>query len=50
MAQISHKLGGDDKIRKADEIVKRWGGPGVVRSRWLVPSLGPWLIITSGIA
>ena len=50
MARISHKIGGDDKIRKAEALAKRWGGPGIFLSRWLVTSLGPWLNMTSGIA
>jgi len=50
MARISHKIGGDDKIRKAEALAKRWGGPGIFLSRWLVTSLGPWLNVTSGIA
>ena len=50
VARISRKIGGQDKIRKAEALAKRWGGPGIFFSRWLVTSLGPWLNVTSGIA
>ncbi|MBK5276856.1 MAG: DedA family protein [Desulfuromonadales bacterium] len=50
VARISRTLGGEDKIKKAEALAKRWGGPGIFFSRWLVTSLGPWLNVTSGIA
>jgi membrane-associated protein len=50
VARISRKIGGDDKIKKVEALAKRWGGPGIFFSRWLVTSLGPWLNVTSGIA
>jgi membrane protein DedA with SNARE-associated domain len=50
VARISRKIGGEDKIRKVETLAKRWGGPGIFFSRWLVTSLGPWLNVTSGIA
>jgi membrane-associated protein len=50
VARISRKLGGEAKIQKAEALAKRWGGPGIFLSRWLVTSLGPWLNVTSGIA
>jgi membrane-associated protein len=50
VARISRKIGGEDKIRNAEDLAKRWGGPGIFFSRWLVTSLGPWLNVTSGIA
>ena len=49
-AWISRKIGGEDKIRKTEALAKRWGGPGIFFSRWLVTSLGPWLNVTCGIA
>jgi membrane protein DedA with SNARE-associated domain len=50
VARIGHKLGGEAKIRKTVALAKRWGGPGIFFSRWLVTSIGPWLNVTSGIA
>ena len=50
VARISHKIGGEAKIRKIEALAKRWGGPGIFFSRWLVTSMGPWLNVTSGIA
>ena len=48
--RIGRKIGGEAKIRKTVALAKRWGGPGIFFSRWLVTSLGPWLNVTSGIA
>ena len=48
--RISRKIGGEAKIRKTEALAKRWGGPGIFFSRWLVTPLGPWLNVTSGIA
>jgi membrane protein DedA with SNARE-associated domain len=50
VSRISRKIGGEAKIRKVEALAKRWGGPGIFFSRWLVTSLGPWLNVTSGIA
>ena len=50
VARISRRIGGEAKMKKAEELAKRWGGPGIFFSRWLVTSLGPWLNVTSGIA
>ena len=50
VARIAHRLGGESKIQKAEALAKRWGGPGIFLSRWLVTSLGPWFNVTSGIA
>jgi membrane protein DedA with SNARE-associated domain len=48
--RISRKIGGEAKIKKTEALAKRWGGPGIFFSRWLVTPLGPWLNVTSGIA
>jgi len=50
VARISRSFGGEEKIQKTEALAKRWGGPGIFFSRWLVTSLGPWLNVTSGIA
>jgi len=50
IVRISRRLGGEIKIKKAEALSKKWGGPGIFFSRWLVTQLGPWLNITSGIA
>jgi membrane protein DedA with SNARE-associated domain len=48
--RISRKIGGEAKIKKTEALAKRWGGPSIFFSRWLVTPLGPWLNVTSGIA
>ena len=48
--RITRRLGGAEKIKKAEALSKKWGGPGIFFSRWLITQLGPWLNVTSGIA
>jgi membrane-associated protein len=48
--RITRRLGGAEKIKKAEALSKKWGGPGIFFSRWLITELGPWLNVTSGIA
>jgi len=48
--RISRKIGCQSQFRKAEALAKRWGGPGIFFSRWLVTGLGPWFNVTSGIA
>ncbi|MGA9772537.1 MAG: DedA family protein [Blastocatellia bacterium] len=47
--RITQKMGGADKIKRAEAFSKRWGGAGVFFSRWLVGPLGPWINLSSGI-
>jgi membrane-associated protein len=47
--RITNKVGGTDKIKRAEAFSKRWGGPGVFFTRWLAGPLGPWINLTSGI-
>ena len=48
--RIARRLGGAEKVRKAEALSKKWGGPGIFFSRWLITELGPWLNVTSGIS
>jgi membrane protein DedA with SNARE-associated domain len=48
--RITRRLGGAEKIKQAEALSKKWGGPGIFFSRWLITELGPWLNVTSGIA
>jgi membrane protein DedA with SNARE-associated domain len=48
--RVVRRIGGAEKIKKAEAMSKRWGGAGVFFSRWLVTELGPWLNVTSGVA
>jgi membrane protein DedA with SNARE-associated domain len=50
VARITRRVGGEAKILQAEALAKRWGGPGIFFSRWLVTGLAPWLNVTSGIA
>lgn len=46
---LAAKLAGTDRIAKAEAFSRRWGGPGIFFSRWLVGPLGPWINVTSGM-
>jgi len=48
--RITNKVGGADRIERAQAFSKRWGGTGIFFSRWLVSPLGPWINLSSGIA
>jgi membrane-associated protein len=43
-------LGGPERLAKAEAHARRWGGPGVFFTRWLVTPLGSVINFTSGIA
>jgi membrane-associated protein len=47
---LSGMLGGSERIAKAEAQARRWGGPGVFFTRWLVTPLGSAINFTSGIA
>ena len=47
---ITRLLGGAERLRKAQSTARRWGGPGIFFSRWLVTPLGPWVNLASGLA
>jgi membrane-associated protein len=50
IGRVTRRVGGAEKIQKAEALSKKWGGPGIFFSRWLITELGPWLNVTSGIA
>lgn len=50
IVRITSRVGGEHKIKKAEALTQKWGGPGIFFSRWLITELGPWLNVTSGIA
>jgi membrane protein DedA with SNARE-associated domain len=50
ISRFGAMLGGPERIAKAEAHARRWGGPGVFLSRWLVSPLGSVINFTSGIA
>jgi membrane-associated protein len=50
VARFTGMLGGPERMAKAETHARRWGGPGVFLSRWLVTPLGSLINLTSGIA
>ena len=43
-------LGSRERLEKTQAQARKWGGPGIFFSRWLVTPLGPWVNLASGIA
>ena len=48
--RVTRRIGGEERIKQAEALTKRWSGAGIFLSRWLVTPLGPWVNVTSGIA
>lgn len=46
---LAARVAGTERIKKAEAFSRKWGGPGIFFSRWLVGPLGPWINITSGM-
>lgn len=43
-------MGGQHGLLAAEATMRRWGGPSIFLSRWLVTAVGPAINLTSGIA
>jgi membrane protein DedA with SNARE-associated domain len=50
VSRFGGMLGGPERMAKAEAHARRWGGPGVFITRWLVTPLGSVINFTSGIA
>jgi membrane protein DedA with SNARE-associated domain len=50
VSRFGGMLGGPARMAKAEAHARRWGGPGVFFTRWLVTPLGSLINFTSGIA
>ena len=50
VSRFAGYLGGPERMAKAEAHARRWGGPGVFLSRWLVTPLGSVINFSSGIA
>lgn len=50
VARFTASLGGARRLDQAEAKARRWGGPGVFFTRWLLSPLGPWINFASGIA
>ena len=48
--RFSRRIGAESKIKKAEDLTKRWSGAGIFLSRWLITALGPWVNVASGMA
>ncbi|KQM62770.1 hypothetical protein ASE75_14245 [Sphingomonas sp. Leaf17] len=49
LAAVTRRIGGADKVEKAEAYSRKWAGWGVFLSRWLIGPLGPWINVTSGL-
>lgn len=50
VSRFANVLGGRERIAQAEAHARRWGGPGVFFTRWLVTPLGSVINLASGIA
>src|SRR5579863_5541601 len=41
--RLTRLLGGEQRMEEAQSKARRWGGPGIFFTRWLVTALGPWV-------
>jgi membrane-associated protein len=48
--RVSGWIGGESRLRQAENWTRRWGGPGIFLTRWLLTPFGPLVNLTSGIA
>ncbi len=46
--RVSRWLGSDRYLQRAEDTARKWGGPGIFFSRWLIIQLGPWINLASG--
>ena len=49
VARLIRWTGGESRLRQAEAVATRRGGPGIFLTRWLVPPLGPTVNLASGI-
>ncbi|HKF55354.1 MAG TPA: VTT domain-containing protein, partial [Blastocatellia bacterium] len=48
--RIATWISSEEKWRQAEAAARKWGGPGIFFSRWLITPLGPCINFASGIA
>ncbi len=49
-ARISRRIGGEERLEQAEAQARKWGGPGIFLTRWLITPLGPFVNLVSGFA
>ncbi|HEX8888577.1 MAG TPA: DedA family protein [Pyrinomonadaceae bacterium] len=47
--RLARIVGGEEKLKKGENWLRRWEGAGVFFSRWLLTPLGPIVNLTSGL-
>ena len=50
ITRLAGWMGGEVRLKQAENAAARWGGLGIFLSRWLLAPLGPAINLTSGIA
>jgi membrane protein DedA with SNARE-associated domain len=48
--RIGAAISSEQRWKQAEAVARKWGGPGIFFSRWLITPLGPCINFTSGIA
>jgi membrane protein DedA with SNARE-associated domain len=46
---LAQKFKGESLLEKAEATSRKWGGPSIFLSRWLITAVGPYINLTSGI-
>jgi len=47
--RLDRWLGGEQRLAGIESFARKWGGPGIFASRWLIIQLGPWVNLACGI-
>jgi membrane protein DedA with SNARE-associated domain len=50
VSKLSGLFGKKDSLQAMEAKAKKWGGPGIFLTRWLLSPLGPWINLASGTA
>ena len=48
--RLARWFGGEARLLQAETTARRWGGPGIFLTRWLLAPIGPAVNLTSGFA
>ena len=47
--RLIRKLKAESLLQKAEDTSRKWGGPSIFLSRWLITAVGPYINLSSGI-
>ena len=47
--RLIRKLKAESLLQKAEDTSRKWGGPSIFLSRWLITAVGPYINLSSGL-